>query len=420
MLPVLATILVLLETPAIASYLNVIVQGRLPRESVQLISELRKWESYVEEFQPEWSHDFSKKEIKARIGGFLKRTEELLATNEENGELHLLCGLIAFYGFNVDLENARDRADMHFAAARRLFPDDYRPLWLLGMHLVKSTRSVNGMKALLEAEKKQPIPEPQYWEDYATAAYATNMFRHSLKALERVRELTGNKSRLYDLLGKKLREVVMTPKPGAKLEAKFLWQFKKNNGAVRVVSFPFGYSLSAAVREGEDIQYTDFDGRFAAFKVRLTPRTGAGGVIRIPTLQIMTFIPPKQESLEDFTKRLLGGRQKWQKYDLGLGLNEICYRAESDEPYAEDGGASLVMISFEKDCPKVSGLALEEPSASWEESQNEESPRWYRLDAYYTRFKEKLYYQIWLETPRRFFEQSLVEFKNILRTFIVE
>jgi hypothetical protein len=419
-LPIIFAVLFLFASPAIAGYLNVVIQSRLPKETVEMLSELRKLERYVEEWQPTWPYDRSKEEIKARIGEISKRSEELLVKNEDNGELHLLCGLIAFYGHNIDMEDSRDRADRHFAAAQRIIPDDYRPLWFLGMHLVKSTRSVEGMKALLEAEKKQSIREPLFWEDYATAACATNMFGHSLNALEKVRELSGNESWLDDIIGKKLREAAKTPKPGEKLEPQDLWQFSKRDTAVRIVSYPFGYRFSVPKRGEDELQFTEFDGRFAVFKVRLTPQTGAGGVIRIPTIQIFTFIAPEQESLENFMKRFLGGPQKWEKYDLGLGLDEISYRGESTEAYIEDGGARLVMIAFERNCPKVSRLALEEPIENLEEHQSGADPRWYHLTGYFQRFKERLFYMICLETPTRFFEQSSAEFKEFFSTFIVE
>jgi len=413
--------LVLLSVlPADAGYLRVILRVRLPHEAVSMLAAVREIEPFVEQWQPEWHYKLSKKDVKTRVARFLKASEELLAANKDNGELHLFCGLVAFYGNNVDLKGARDRADNHFIAARKLLPDDYRPSWLLGMHLVSSARPAEGMKALLEAEKKSPISETLFWENYALAAYMTTMFSHSLMALDKARELSGEKSELDGVIGERLRKAALTPDPGEGLGWQALWDVNKSDAAVRILSYPFGYRLAAPKRAEGDLQFTNFDGRFAALKIKLAPRTGAGGATRIPTIQVFTFIPPEKEPLEDFIKRFMGGSRTWRKYDMGLDLNEICYKGESDEAYKNDGGATLIMIAFERDCPKMSGFALEEPDSGYMNGQSGEEPRFFRVNAYYQRFRGRLYYQIWLETPTRLFEQCLVEFKDILSTLVVE
>jgi hypothetical protein len=75
------------------------------------------------------------------------------------------------------------------------------------------------------------------------------------------------------------------------------------------------------------------------------------------------------------------------------------------------------MIAFERKAPNISGLLLEEPQGSLESM---EPGKFYRFSNYYERFKGRLFYQIWLETPARFYDQSLKEFKEILKTFVVE
>lgn len=409
-------ILMLFASPVIAGYLNVINPDRLPIETVGMLSELRKLEPYVEEWQPIWSHDRTKDEIKARIGELYRKSEDLIARNKENGELLLLCGLIAYYGHNVDLDKSSERADAHFASAQKVLANDYRPLWLLGIHLVKSTRCAEGMKALLEAERKQSIREPLFWENYAMAAYFTSMYSHALQALERVRELSGKKSKLDNIIGDKMRAAAKTPKPGDKLQAQDLWRSTEGDTAIKIISFPLGYKFSVKKKEERNFQTTGFDGRFAALKVRLTPRIGAEGVRFFPTLQIITFVAEGKEMLENFAKRFLSKSAKWQSYDLNLGLGELAYIGESSDHYKAGGGAKVVMIAFERSSPKISRFAIEEP----EEELKGANPGFYRLTDYYQRFEGRLFYQIWLETPARFFDDSLAEFKDILKTFIVE
>lgn len=414
--PLFIVVLLLFASPALAGYLNAINLDRLPKEATDILSQLRELEPYVEEWQVTWSHSRSKEGTMTRVKELYERSESLLAKNPENGELLLLCGLIAFYGHNVNLDNFSERADAHFASAQKVLTNDYRPLWLLGMHLAKSTRCAEGMKALLEAERKYSIREPLFWDDYAAAAYFTAMFNHSLQALGRVRELSGRESRLEDIFGDKIRAAAKTPKPNEKIQAQNLWQSSVDDTAVTIVSFPFGYKFSVQKKEDRDFQTTNFDGRFAVLQVRLTPHTGTEGVIRIPTLQVATFIAQEKETLENFTKRFLNKSAKWQNYEVGLGLGEVAYTGESSEYYKTDGGVKVVMVAFERNSPKISGLLLEEPRGALKGANS----GFYRINPYYQRFKERLFYQIWLETPMRFFDQTLAEFKAILKTFMVE
>ncbi len=418
--PIMAAFILLSASPVVAGYLNVIVQERLPRETSRMIAELKELEPYIGGWEPTWSYEVSKDDVRTRIGALMKDAEELSAKGRDNGELHLLCGLIAFYGYNVDLEGTRERADLHFAAAQKLMPDDYRPSWFLGMHLYKSTRTVDGMKALLEAEKKASIRDELFWDDYALAAYGTGMIGHSLKALDKCRELTGKASGLDEVMGAKIREMIKIPAQGTKMEPEDLWQFDRRGEAVQILSYPFGYKFLARPKCEEYLWYTGFDGKAAALKVRLSPRTGAGGDTIIPTVQVLTMIAPGKGTAEGLAKLMLGGSKKMQKFDMGLGLGEAGYMIDDPENYKEDGGTKMVVIAFARDCPRISRLSLEELYDITGGQEPKSEPTFFRLSPGFGRFKERLFYIIGLETPTNFFDQSLAEFKDILSTFVVE
>jgi hypothetical protein len=406
----------LVASPATAEYLDIIDVNQLTPEARILLTQVREVEPYVDEWLATWSHSRAKEEVTARIKEHYDSSKTLLAKNTDNAEIYLLCGLIAFYAHNVDLGDSEEQADTYFAAASKLCPNDFRPLWLLGMHLAKSRRCVEGMKSLLGAEGKQSIREPRFWEDYALAAYFTSMFGHALQALERVRELSGKKSRLDNAIGDKIRAVAKTPQPGEKIQARDLWQSSTAGTALRIVSFPLDYKLLVKKRKNQYLRNTDFDGRYAMLQVGLTPQTGAEGMKRIPMLHIMTFTASEQESLEKITKPFLNNKLKWRKYDLGLGLNEVSCMGAGSQFYKRDGGIRIVMVAFERDAPKISRLALEEPEAEIEGA----GAGYYQLSGFYQRFERRLFYVLWLETPELFFDKSLVEFKDILKTLIIE
>jgi hypothetical protein len=232
-------------------------------------------------------------------------------------------------------------------------------------------------------------------------------------ALDKVGEITRKKSKLEDFLGNKVRASTKTPKPGDRIEAGDLWRSIPGDRSITIMSYPFGYKFTIPRNREGDLQLTNFDGRFAALKVRLTPRMGSSGAKYIPTVQVMAFIAPEGEALGSFSKRFLSKTAKWQKYDAALGLGEVSQLGESAQFYKDDGGAKILMIAFERKAPNISGLLLEEPQGSLESM---EPGKFYRFSNYYERFKGRLFYQIWLETPARFYDQSLKEFKEILKT----
>jgi len=404
------------SNPSFAGYLDSIDGKNLPREVSGKIYMLRQIEPYVQAWQAEWPYTRSKENIKDQLESYYDETAALIEKMSDNGELLLLGGLIAFYGYNLDIEGSFDRAVICFTAAEKMLPDDYRPLWFLGMHLSKATHYTKGMELLLEAESRFNINEPIFWEDYALTAYFTVMPQHALVALEKVKELRGEKSRLDDVVGAKIREVSRTPKANEQMEIQDLWDLKIKDHYTGVTSFPFGYKFTAMKKDSDDFQFISFNGKHGTIKIRLTPRMTETKETYIPCIHIITFIAQEDETLDAFAKNFLNPQESWKTYDMKIGLNEVSYMGESREFYKDAGGARTLMTCFERNKPKISRLLLEEPK---DELENAEAGI-YGLRNYYNRFEERLFYIIWLEAPVDFFDDAFLEFKDIIKTFIVE
>ena len=257
--------------------------SRLPKEATSIIVGLREIESYVYGYQNPWPYSIPKEQVKVRIQEAYTASSALLTLNRDNGELHLLMGLIGYFGHNLDLADYSGRADHHFSKAVDLLKNDCGAQWLYAMHLYKSTRIAQGTQRLLSAETTCRGLPPAFWEDYALATYYAVMPKHALTALKRIQDLTGEKSGLDEVIGDRIRLSAKPTETGKKLPAKDVWQRDETGDSVRFLSYPLGITFSLPKTPEPEIKAGDFTGTFAALQVGLTSRKGSGalGVCRL-------------------------------------------------------------------------------------------------------------------------------------------
>jgi hypothetical protein len=402
--------------PLFAGYLDVIEPSRLPKEAIPIIMGLRDIEPYVHDYQNTWPYEIPKDQVKTRIQEAYTATSSILASNKDNGELHLLLGLIGYFGHNLDVANYTAHADDHFSKAVDLLKNDCGVQWLYGMHLYKSTRVAQGVRSLLSAETTCKNQPPAFWEDYALAAYYAVMPGHALLALKKFRELTGETSALDGVIGDPIRLSAEPTEPGKKLPAGEVWRRREAGDSVQFFSYPLGIMFSLPKIPEPDLKVADFTGTFGALQVGLTPRKGKSGVERVPTMQFFTVVPKEGETLQAFSARFVK-TDKWQSYQPNLGLQELAWVVEDSDYYKTDGGAKAILIVFESPEPANPGYLLEAPEDSTKYMQK---GKFYRYSEYHTRLKGRLFYQIWLETPKAFFNESVEEFNRVLKTVVVE
>jgi len=111
------------------------------------------------------------------------------------------------------------------------------------MHYAETTRGGEGMKLLLEAEARFHPANPDFWVDYANAAYLAQMPKHALFAASKVKELTGKAGALDDVIGGRLGSVLKIHARSGKIEAGDLWNSVREGEATTVVSYPLSTIL---------------------------------------------------------------------------------------------------------------------------------------------------------------------------------
>jgi hypothetical protein len=247
------------------------------------------------------------------------------------------------------------------------------------------------------------------------------MPKHALFALDKIRELTGQASKLDDVVGVRLRSVLIVPNHTDHLDPEKLWNCTGRGESATLVSYPFGYKMILPADFLQNAGFKPYDGKFASLQIRLTPRRGTVGKRFVPNMFIHTFVVGNDEKLLPFTERFMKSIDTWEKADFDLNLQEVSYLGRSDQSdvYRNEGGGRVVLIAFERRAPVMSGFLLEEPYDLAKENQAKEG-LWYRYQGRTERFKEKVFYQIWLEAPASVFGKSLEEFRGILKTLVVE
>lgn len=404
-----------------ARYLEFIDRSRLPAELVPSFDSLTNLEPYVEQFRTDWPFQVPKSEATRQIREIYDKASAL-SREHPTEELHLFLGLVCHFGHNLDITGYEQKAEEHLNRAMTLARDDFRPLWFLGMHYAKAGQGVKGMEQLLKAEERFHPSNVPFWEDYAFAAYITAMPKHSLFALSKIKDLTGGVNKLDEVVGVKLRTVLRTPDRADHLDPQKLWDSTARGEIATVASYPFGYKITLPAGFTQNVGFRPYDGKVASLKIRLTAREGATGQKFIPNMFIHTFVVDDDERLVPFMQRFMKSIETWEGADFNLNLREVSYIGRSDkaEVYRSEGGGRVVLIAFGRTAPVVSGFLLEEPYDFPKESQTKEGPTWYRYEGRTERFREKIFYQIWLEAPDSVFGKTLEEFKGILRTLVVE
>lgn len=399
-----------------AGYVDVIKTDKLPREAVHDVSNLKGIEDYADQWQPEWRYPVSKDEVSETIKTTYENNIKLAEKYPDNGELFLLLGLIGYFGHNLDMKSYCDFADKSFAKSCLLLKGDYRPLWLNGMHLTKSTRCIEGMNKMVEAETKSDIKEPLFWNDYAISANLSCMFMHALYALDKFEKITGEKSHLDKPIGDTIKSNMIIPKPGEKIEWAKVWKFKEDKKDIIVFCYPLGYKFKLNALNKESIGCENYNGMFSVIGFNLILGTGNPESLS-PQVFIFSYVDNNDGSLVEIKNDSLKRGKNWQKFNAGLGLQEISYVGDYTENSKVTDGGKIVVITFERKDPQYNGFILEEPVDSFSFGKE---MTYYRMGPHYVRFKEKIFYQIYLKVPKSDYELALPEFRKFLKTFVVE
>jgi hypothetical protein len=403
---------------AYAGHLDQINVGRLPQNEnfLNSLAEMKKLEPFVEDPISEWNFGIDKNDIIVKIRTLYNEIGRYSEKDPQNGELFLYSGLMAHYAYNLDLQEYGKLAEADLQKAKKLMKDDFRPDWFLGMHHIKSQRNREGMEVFLETAGKWEIENGLFWEDYAMSAYFSQMLQNVVMALDKAREIYNKDSEYEELFGRITRDKFIVPMRNSAFETQEIWTQIKSESKNDFISFPLGYRIS--IPSDWKVQPLPYKSGTAGLNIEIEPIRGIEGDV-LSTIIIFAYVPDKNETFEDFMRKFMKPDCDMKKYDLNLGLNEFSYICTNRNIYAQEGGARILMVYFEREEPKYKGVKLEGLQEIPDTTGNF---TFYDLtkDRVFSRFDNKLYYLVILDSCESIFEKSLSEFNRTLKSFVVE
>lgn len=405
------------SSPALCNHLDLINPAMLPVEAVSVLNHMREIEPMTADYHQKWEYPQPKDGVVKTVTSLYEQLNAITEKNKENGEIHLLMGILGYYGHNLDMGDYSSKADTCFARSAEILTDDYRPLWFAGMHFTKSNRLIEGYRKFYEAGKRFSPESPWFWAEYAMSCYLCNMPKKALCAFDKADKLNGSKIKWCDELSQTIRSKIKAPDPGSNIAKEEFWRISKTGDQLTITCYPFGFKVNIPLEQSNRCFLTEYKDRTSLLHILGTP-TKKGNMIYSPEILITSYLPKQDESLDSFKNKFLYKEAIWKPYDLSLKLCESSYIGDSATPSGKKTGSRTIMTFFKRQAPKFNGVVLEEPRNEFNEKP--EGTKFYRMSDIYERFEGNIYYMILFEAPKPIFTIGFGEFKDILSGFVVE
>ena len=418
--PLLFSALLLFSVSPATASLKDIQTDKLPRNPAiqKVYGDALSIEPMVQVWTGTWPYSMPKEKVRSLLQESLAELKNATSLSGDNEELWLLTGLVAHYGYNVDVDESYELAAKAFAEARRLSPDDHRPDWFLGSLECQTLQTLQGMARLLSLEQhvqweKLPVG---FWDDYLYCTTITIMPAHSLRAIAHLRSLNAAPSPYRDGLLEIAKKRIDTPDPSAAYRKEVVWRSDNSNSRVSVTNTMFGLRFVAP--ESWSLLVNDVSQGLTLAQIKAGPFSSPAGNV---TPNILVLVRPAKpgESLEDF----LNSFMRYPSAAPTRVLNcpsDTCLASHAVEAgaYKEAGDGHVTMAVFKRDAPQFPGVLFEEPVAI--PGPNSQKPSYFHPEQRMGRLSGTLYYLVALDTASSVIEKADEAYENFLKQFQVE
>lgn len=386
----------------------------------------------VSHWVPEWTFDVTKDKVIGFMKTFVGEIDAFCRFNPENIDLLLFRGLLEHYLYNLDVSEYFEISEADFQALKNKFPNDYRPVWLLGNLYSYAALAFKAMHEFNLIVSSIPLErlDPYFLLDYASACSFAGMTVHGIQAIEvaakifKIRdEDIEDEIQLYRLLKDRIKE----PGPDAEITGKDLVGLQQRETNRGLLSRLFGI-------------WMPFEPSWKAMPLGFTSDTKTGAVVfvgipfrskkgkNITASIAVTFTAAPATTFEKYIDQMLAGLKDGKKKTVKkvdkfpANLPFLVYEWFDPDQYKEIGGAHGYAVFLKRSEPKVKGLAIEgaQTIISDRDGDDEGGLHYYRFEPEFTRFDGDIYYFIILDTCEEIFGESREMFLGFLDALLFD
>jgi hypothetical protein len=393
----------------------------LPQENAILnpLKDATELEPYTRSWTNNWKYPVAKAEAAARLGMDIASLNSANKAHPDNIELLLLTGLVAHYGYNVDVPGSHDTSVAALAAAEKLDQGDFRAPWFRANLQCQTNQTAAGAEEFLGIENRNSwkrLPAA-FWSDYVECATLTNMPAHALRAEDHLEELHAPASDLRTALAGANEKRFDPFDPKKEYAQKDVWEYEKTVNETSFTSTSCG--LRMHVRSDWAVDRLELTKGSCIADFSTGPYKDTPSKMR-PSILVMVQQPAENETLDDYSKRFLdkGG---FTPFTPSRCPADRCIAMTGTKPgaYGSSGDGRALMLIFEREQPEFPGLAFESP-AQLPAGNGNTGVNYYRPSQTPRRIPGKLFYVVLLDTAASIEGPATKDFDFFLEHLTVE
>jgi hypothetical protein len=408
------------SVPLLHADIAAIHADALPQETGVLaaLDDARAMEPYSHVWWPDWNFPLSKQDVAKHLSKDLNSLVHALKKNPQNEELALLTGLVARYGYNVDVKGSQDVTLSALSQAETIDPTDVRGPWFHATFWCETLLPAEGVNEFLSLESSHPWDQlpAAFWIDYMECSYHAHMYAHVLRAADHLEKLHGDSTPLTNSYLDGSRKH-FEPFDSKKYDPRKIWQGYAEGSNTLITSTTCGVRFK--VSENWKIDALDMVDGACVATFSTGPYKAAKGSLS-PEIMVLVQKPLENETLEEFAGKFLT-EGTYQPNAPTRCPADHCIALKGERPgmYRENGDGHPRAVIFERDEPAFPGLIFEAPAGD----PKPDKPGPFTMhdpNQIQQRIPGRLYYFVLLDAAAPIEEPALKDFDFFLQNLTVE
>lgn len=377
---------------------------------------LERIETMVDHWDAKWRYATPREQVVGQLAAALKTVQAAHDRAPDELELTLLLGVVAHYGYNVDLPQSYELAMSMFGKAKALAPGDIRGTWFEAAHVCQSAKPASGMKAFLVIEQSHPwksLPV-DFWDDYMACGTVTVMPAHVLRAADYLSKLNAPANVMRSFLMKANAQRFTDPEQ-KNIPQEQAWSVRNTDSSkVRIGSYLCGFSMD--IPGDWEIGFAPVSEQTCIVQMQLPQEKKAA----LHSQVAVVARPAKSaETVKEFLRASIKHGEIQDLAELPCPVASCVQVKLADKNKAgKDGDEIGWLIALEKEEPEYRGLLLEEPTDP--PTKKEDKPQYFHPLERSARARGRIFYLFVLDTSSVSAPMVKPRMEELLRSLQVE